>query len=294
MKKKAQKNIFVSSTISDLKNERRFIKKHLEEFVPITIKCYQSEVSDFPVQKDKLLQSTYDICLSNLLECDYVILLLKIKYGVDDIQDGNELISIVHKEIRLAIRKHKPLYVFVYKDLWDKYKEYKSSNSLQRWNDTELKLFGLLIEIEGMYAKRWLFRYSRIKDIQEVIDNSILRFDDSIFVADVTYPDGETITFNKEFTKIWEIRNNGMVVWQDRFLKEINPGNGLKPSKQLVPIRQTHPGESVQIAVDFITPSYECTCVSKWKMVYRNGNICFPHRTPIFCKVKVVIDCSYV
>ncbi len=128
--------------------------------------------------------------------------------------------------------------------------------------------------------------------------------DFSGFVADVTYPDNETVTAGSEFTKIWRIQNLGTVNWENRRLvcvdeemmlyrkegKEFTKMEriDLLPIEREVPIPTTQPGETVDIAVIFRAPIYPCTTVSYWKMVDAAGEECFPQLKGIWCKVTVV------
>ncbi len=111
--------------------------------------------------------------------------------------------------------------------------------------------------------------------------------DFSGFVADVTYPDNETVTAGSEFKKIWRIQNLGNVVWENRrlvcmdeqmmlFRKEGTEFKEMEridllPLQQEVPIPTTPAGETVDIAVTFRAPIYPCTTVSYWKMVDADG-----------------------
>jgi hypothetical protein len=63
-------------------------------------------------------------------------------------------------------------------------------------------------EIQGSLRKKWIFPYKTLKIIKDIIDNSLLKFDNSILIWDVTIQDGSLIQVNEKFEKIWEINNN--------------------------------------------------------------------------------------
>jgi hypothetical protein len=65
-------------------------------------------------------------------------------------------------------------------------------------------------------------------------------------------------------------------------------GVSLLPLKREIPCPIVHPGETVQISVEFKAPSYPCDTLSLWKMFDKAGEPCFPEHTGLWCKVHVV------
>lgn len=291
---KATKRVFVTSTILDLEQERAFVKRFLEGYEAVSITCLLSEAPDFPVTPPQLSEDVYEACIHNLLGCDYVVQLLNERYGVPDIADAGQLISITHKEYREAFRRRLPVFTLIDKRLWAAYKAHKRGGGQTHVREAADKLFHFLEEIQfldeipGRPRKRWLFRYASLREIESILRTSFLTFDDSVFVADVTIPDGSTVQTNETFEKIWEIRNNGMVVWQDRSLREQNPGCGLLPDTPTVPVPETRPGATARIQVLFRAPKYPASVESYWKMVDASGRYCFPWKKGIWCRVRVV------
>lgn len=128
------------------------------------------------------------------------------------------------------------------------------------------------------------------------------RGDLSVFVADVTIPDGTEVTAGATFTKVWEMQNVGTVPWTQRFLKcmddeivttslsggQVRISSRLAPVVGLIPVPETAPGETVRISVDFLAPQLPCSCVSYWKSVFADGSLCFPDSAGLTCQVKVV------
>lgn len=290
VERKIIKRIFVSSTIADLEQERAFVKQYLEYYKGIVrIECFLSEAPDFPVTPEYLSKDTYQICLNNLGRTDYVIQLLNKGYGIPDLENGVEVISIIHKEYREALKRGLPIFTLTNKRLWDAYNAYKKGRQQDYVEETQLRLFSLLDEIQGTPRKRWIFRYKSIQDIATILEKNLLTFDDSIFVADVTIPDGTIVEPNQEFEKVWEIKNNGIIIWENRFLKEVNRSY-LIPHSRLVEIPRALPGEITRIIVKFTAPKYPGSYRSYWKMVNANGQYCFSWKKGIWCEITVLTD----
>jgi len=115
-----------------------------------------------------------------------------------------------------------------------------------------------------------------------------LKFDDSIFLHDISFPDGSIVKTNSEFEKIWEIKNNGCIIWKNRFLIERNSRiSGLIPEVERIPIKTTYPGETIRIKIKFKTPEYPAGCISEWKMVDEFNEFYFPKKKGLFCKIQV-------
>lgn len=131
------------------------------------------------------------------------------------------------------------------------------------------------------------------------------RGDNSIFLADVTIPDGTVMTPGARFTKTWEVQNVGTVTWESRvlrcmddelFVSRRSASGGeepvlvtdrMRPSTPIIPVPYTEPGGIVRISVDFEAPHLPGTCVSYWKSFFADGTPCFPESTGLTCKVRV-------
>lgn len=285
------KTIFFSSTIYDLAQERKYIKNIFEESNGlINFKCLLNEEPDFAVTPKQLGSShSYEICLDNVLNSDFVIMLINKRYNKPIIKDDGEYISIVHKEYRMAHQQNIPIYIFINKKTWNARNRHKKGMQQKYVSPNHLGLFKLIDEIVQKQKNNWLFIYTDRLFIGNVIKNNIFQFDDSVFVDDVTIPDGTIIKANSEFEKIWEIRNNGFMIWEDRFLKEDNPGASfIFPHSNIIPIPKTLPGQNVKLSVKFKAYHYPCTTVSWWKMVDQNGKYFFRNKLGLGCKVKIV------
>lgn len=125
--------------------------------------------------------------------------------------------------------------------------------------------------------------------------------DQSAFVRDVSFPDGEMVLPGQRFVKTWEMQNVGKVAWTDRFMqcqdeqivvytrdgREIRVADNLLPSSTLIAVPPTAPGQTVQISIEFTAPQMPGTVVSYWKSVFADGTLCFPSARGLWVKVHV-------
>lgn len=132
------------------------------------------------------------------------------------------------------------------------------------------------------------------------------RGDKSIFLADVTIPDGTVVLAGSRFTKTWEVQNVGTVAWEGRYLQcmdeeivvssrsgeEMRITEPLQPSTDRIQVPLTKPGDVVRMSVDFTAPSLPGTCVSYWKSFFADGRACFPDSVGLTCKVRVLTMAS--
>jgi transcriptional regulator with XRE-family HTH domain len=128
------------------------------------------------------------------------------------------------------------------------------------------------------------------------------RGDRSIFVRDVTVPDGEVVYAGTRFTKVWEVQNVGTVAWERRHLECVDDDivvyaqtgevlritEPLRPAQRRIEVPFTAPGAVVQLSVDFEAPRLPCTCFSYWKSFFEDGTPCFPEAVGLSVKVRVV------
>lgn len=91
------------------------------------------------------------------------------------------------------------------------------------------------------------------------------------------YPDGSLLPFNTAFTKTWVLRNNGSVPWIDRWQRRHTPLSPMFPrTPDAVRVPNTLPGETANISVDVLTTRVSGFSEVRFKMVDRNGELCWP------------------
>ncbi|MEU8263466.1 NBR1-Ig-like domain-containing protein [Micromonospora sp. NPDC048999] len=119
--------------------------------------------------------------------------------------------------------------------------------------------------------------------------DALIPGDSSVFVGDVTIPDGTQVKVNARFVKVWALANAGSVIWHNRFLVRMNPtsdDDGCQVPDR-VAIGDTQPGEQVMISVPVKAPSRPGKCWVGWKMVDEHGQQLFPSRRPVYFMVSV-------
>lgn len=89
--------------------------------------------------------------------------------------------------------------------------------------------------------------------------------DNSVFVSDVTYPDGSELTPGQDFVKTWKIKNTGTCVWGTGY--SIIYGYGEKMGGVAEPLAAAvAPGEEVEVSVRFKAPANTGQFASIWRM----------------------------
>ncbi len=128
------------------------------------------------------------------------------------------------------------------------------------------------------------------------------RGDKSLFVADVTIPDGHLVMVGSSFTKTWAVQNMGTVPWVDRSLdcvdeelvvtsktgEQLVIAQRLQPAVKRIAVPYTAPGGIVEMSVAFKAPPFPGTCVSYWKSHFADGSPCFPTSVGLSCCVHVI------
>lgn len=147
-----------------------------------------------------------------------------------------------------------------------------------------LILAAIVVVVLGVVGVIVLSRY-RTVDVGALIPG-----DDSLFVADVTLPDGATLHPGEQALKVWEIQNTGSVPWHERYLQRMDlpaaPGTCGTPDRVL--IGDTAPGEHVMISVPLTASARPGRCWIGWKMVDAAGREFFTTRRPVYLLVNVV------
>ncbi len=110
--------------------------------------------------------------------------------------------------------------------------------------------------------------------------------DVSVFITDVTIPDGTPTAPGQVFVKTWRIQNSGTCTWTATY-KAVFTGSGNGPmGGATTPIGKTvKPGETLDISITFTAPSTAGDYVSWWKL--QNDSSVF-FGTPFSVAIKVV------
>lgn len=110
--------------------------------------------------------------------------------------------------------------------------------------------------------------------------------DVSVFITDVTIPDGTLMAPGQNFDKTWRLQNSGTCSWTASY-KAVFTGSG---NGQLggisTPIgKVVGPGETVDVTVEFVAPTSAGDYVSWWKL-QNDAGVFFG--TPFSVAIKVV------
>jgi transcriptional regulator with XRE-family HTH domain len=115
--------------------------------------------------------------------------------------------------------------------------------------------------------------------------------DASTFVSD-TIPHGTLMLPGQVFEKLWRIRNSGTVSWEGRRLERQGPltGPGLITSLRYVDVPDTKPGNIAEIRAGLKAPTYDCTSIAYFKLIDRDGGLCFPESYQLGLDVLVRVE----
>jgi hypothetical protein len=93
--------------------------------------------------------------------------------------------------------------------------------------------------------------------------------DRSVYVSDVTIPDGTVLAPGATFRKTWKVQNAGTTTWTTAYTFVFISGDPMGTVTS-VPLSQlVSPGQQVEISVDMVAPTTNGTYKGFWKM--KNG-----------------------
>lgn len=91
------------------------------------------------------------------------------------------------------------------------------------------------------------------------------------FVSDVTIPDGTKMDPGEEFTKTWELRNDGSCTWTSTYTLVFYSGNTLDSETPLqFTTSSVAPGGTVEVSIDLVAPDSKGTYTSYF--ILRNAS----------------------
>jgi hypothetical protein len=110
-----------------------------------------------------------------------------------------------------------------------------------------------------------------------------------VFIEDVTLADCTRVGTGKTVTKIWRLKNAGTVPWKGYSLRRLDVTQQADQCQTIphVPIRDTQPGEMVDIETVVTTPSKPGLCYVRFKMVDASGTVLFPGSRPVNFQIIV-------
>lgn len=88
----------------------------------------------------------------------------------------------------------------------------------------------------------------------------------SLWISDVTIPDGTPMAPGQTFTKTWMVKNVGTCTWTPTFKLGFG-GIGVPMGGQATPIGKTvKPGEQIEVSVNLVAPNTSGDVQSYWKL----------------------------
>ncbi len=112
----------------------------------------------------------------------------------------------------------------------------------------------------------------------------------SVFIADITLPDCTHVGPGETVTKVWRIKNVGTVPWKGYALRRLELPQRADQCQTIsdVPIKDTLPGQMVDIRTEITTPRQPGLCYVRFKMVDPSGEIVFPGSRPV--NFQIIVD----
>ncbi|MET7327085.1 NBR1-Ig-like domain-containing protein [Nonomuraea sp. NPDC005650] len=114
--------------------------------------------------------------------------------------------------------------------------------------------------------------------------------DAAVFIEDVTLADCSRVGPGQTMTKIWRLKNAGDVPWKGYSLRRLDSTQQADHCQTIsdVPIKDTQPGETVDIQTVITTPRKLGLCYVRFKMVDASGAVVFPGSRPI--NFQIIVD----
>jgi hypothetical protein len=114
--------------------------------------------------------------------------------------------------------------------------------------------------------------------------------DASSFIADITLPDCSHIRRGHTATKVWRIKNVGTVPWKDYSLHRLDLPQQRDQCQTIsdVPIKDTVPGDIVDIKTAVTAPMTPSFCFVRFKMLDADGQVAFPGNRPV--NFQLIVD----
>ena len=91
------------------------------------------------------------------------------------------------------------------------------------------------------------------------------------FVQDLNIPDDTAFTPGAEFTKRWELRNNGDCIWTTQYSVAFVGGDQMSAASNITFTKPIAPGQPIEIAVDMVAPDTPGTYRGNWQIADEAG-----------------------
>jgi hypothetical protein len=114
--------------------------------------------------------------------------------------------------------------------------------------------------------------------------------DSAKFIGDITLPDCTHLGPGRTKTKVWRLKNAGTVPWKGYSLHRLDLPQRPDQCQTIsdVPIKDTRPGDTVDIRTDITTPRNPGLCYVRFKMMDGSGRVAFPGGRPL--NFQIIVD----
>jgi hypothetical protein len=99
---------------------------------------------------------------------------------------------------------------------------------------------------------------------------NVPRCNDSLFLVDVTIPDGTILAPEENFVKTWRVKNTGTCGWTTSFALGFSYGNLMSGNDATLP-NSVDAGDSIDISVDLTTPKATGWYGGWWRLRNESG-----------------------
>lgn len=121
-----------------------------------------------------------------------------------------------------------------------------------------------------------------------VVPSSSSGCNNSIYISDVTIPDGTILARGQAFVKTWQFQNTGTCAWSSNYLLTFINGNAMfGPESQIAQTVNT--GNNANLSVSLIAPDSEGTYTGYWRLADANGNV---FGTSVYVQIQVSADAN--
>lgn len=94
----------------------------------------------------------------------------------------------------------------------------------------------------------------------------------SVYVSDVTIPDGTTLAPGESFTKTWEFHNTGTCAWDEDYLITFVSGTDMDGDTTEID-QDVEAGAAGDISVSLVAPTSERSYTGYWRLADEGGNL---------------------
>ena len=129
--------------------------------------------------------------------------------------------------------------------------------------------------LPGRHRTTWKGRNSRgrlfaFELYADIVVSPVARRDDSVFVTDVTLPDGQSVAAGQEILKTWRVRNTGDTTWNETY-RLVHIEDELLEANPAIASPIVRPGATADLSVILKAPQKAGIYRSTWRLRNAEG-----------------------